>query len=485
VTAVRAQCFAVFSLLLLLLGPFSCSSDDAPSPEHEGRGPDAGEPDAGSVLEPGEALPGGDTTNTLAGGSNAFLERLANLSEEHQRSFFTGNSFFNQTWVQAPSSTEARDGLGPTFNARSCSGCHFKDGRGEPPDDDPTALGLLLRISVPGRDEHGEPLGDPTYGGQLQNLALPDVPAEGTLVIDHEQIEGEYGDGERYSLRKPIYRIENPAFGPLPDELMMSPRVAPAMIGLGLLEAIPQARLEALADPDDADGDGISGRLNHVWDVESSSVTIGRFGWKDEQPSVLQQSAGAFNGDMGITSRLFPQQNCTGAQSACEAAISGGDPEISDELLAKVGLYARSLAVPARRHPGDADVLAGKALFRRIGCDGCHVPSHETGAAAFDELSGQTIWPYTDLLLHDMGDELSDQRPSFEAEGNEWRTAPLWGIGMIHAVNGHERLLHDGRARGVGEAVLWHGGEAQASADAFRQLNQDERAQLIRFVESL
>ena len=200
---------------------------------------------------------------------------------------------------------------------------------------------------------------------------------------------------------------------------------------------------------------------------------------------MLQQSAGAFNGDMGITSRLFPQQNCTAAQPECDAAASGGEPEISDELLDKLALYARTLAVPARRGAGEPEVLRGKALFAQLGCDGCHVPSHETEDAVVDELSGQQIWPYTDLLLHDLGDALSDDRPSFAAKGNEWRTAPLWGIGLIPDVNGHDRLLHDGRARGVAEAVLWHGGEAEASAQAFRELPREDRDALVRFVESL
>ena len=456
--------------LLLLISVASCTGSAEP---------------ARAELEPGELLPGGETTNTLVFGSNAYDQHASNLSAEHQRSFFTGNSFFNQSWVQAPSSTEARDGLGPTFNARSCSGCHFKDGRGAPADDDPDALGLLMRLSVPGEGEHGQPRGDEVYGGQLQDRAIPDVPAEGTLVIEHDEIDGEYADGERYSLRAPRYRIEQPEFGALPEALQMSPRVAPAMIGLGLLEAIPEARLRELADPGDDDGDGISGKLNRVWSVEREGMTIGRFGWKAEQPDVLQQSAGAFNGDMGITSRLFPQQNCTPSQPECMGAASGGEPEISDDLLDKLVLYARVLAVPARRGGDDPEVLRGKALFAQLGCDGCHVPSHETEDAAVPELSGQKIWPYTDLLLHDLGDALSDQRPVFAAKGEEWRTPPLWGIGLIRAVNGHDRLLHDGRARGVAEAVLWHGGEAEPSADGFRQLSREERDALVRFVESL
>ena len=257
------------------------------------------------------------------------------------------------------------------------------------------------------------------------------------------------------------------------------------MIGLGLLEALPEARLEALADPDDEDGDGISGRINRVYDHERGETAVGRFGWKAEQPTVLQQTAGALLGDMGISSRLFREQNCTAAQTACLAAKDGGEPEIEDAILDKLVLYARTLAVPARRGADGEEVLRGKLLFGEAGCDSCHTPRHETGEGALPELSDQTIWPYTDLLLHDMGDALSDERPSFAAEGREWRTPPLWGLGLVRAVNGHQFLLHDGRARGFAEAILWHGGEGEAAAEAFGAMPAEDRAALLAFLESL
>jgi CxxC motif-containing protein (DUF1111 family) len=436
-------------------------------------------------LEAGEDRPGGATTNMLLLGSNAFSRPAANLSEEHLLMFYSGNGFFNESWVEAPASTTARDGLGPTFNARSCSGCHFKDGRGRPFDEQGNGLGLLLRLSVPGAGPHGEAIGDDIYGGQLQDRAIPGVLAEGTVQIAYADVAGQYDDGEPYTLRRPTYSIGEPAFGPLPADLMISPRVAPQMIGMGLLEAVPEQRLAELADPDDEDSDGISGRINRVWDVERAEVRPGRFGWKAEQPTVLQQSAGAFLGDMGISSRLFSDQNCPGAQEACVAAASGGAPEIANDLLDRVGVYAASVAVPARRGAADAPVRQGKFLFGEAGCTHCHTPSHTTADAAIAELTDQRIWPYTDLLLHDMGDELSDERPSFEAEGNEWRTPPLWGIGLFQSVNDHQLLLHDGRARGVAEAILWHAGEAEAARDAFRAMPAADREALISFVESL
>jgi len=438
-----------------------------------------------ATLDPSELRPGGDATNALLLGSNAFNQPAPTLTSDEEDAFFTGNSFFTQSWVQAPASTTARDGVGPTFNARACSGCHFKDGRGVPPDDDPTAVGLLLRLSIEGQGEHGAPLGDPNYGDQLQDRSLPDIPVEGRFRIELEAIAGEYDDGEAYELRAPRYVLEELAFGELADGVRVSPRLAPQVIGMGLLEAIPEQRLEALADPRDADGDGISGRVNRVWDVEADELRIGRFGWKADQPSVAQQTAAAFLGDLGATSRLFPEQNCPAPQSVCADAIDGGEPEVQDHLFDDVVLYTQTLAVPVRRGADDPEVLRGKALFHEAGCDGCHVATHQTGRSPIAALSEQTIWPYTDLLLHDMGEALSDGRPVFEAEGREWRTPPLWGIGLLEAVNGHERLLHDGRARGVAEAILWHGGEAEAAKESFRTMNEEDREALVRFVRSL
>jgi CxxC motif-containing protein (DUF1111 family) len=312
------------------------------------------------------------------------------------------------------------------------------------------------------------------------------VPGEGTPRVTYAAVIGQYADGDPYELLQPTYAIDTLAHGPYSAELRMSARVAPAMIGLGLLEAIAEQELMARADPDDADNDGISGRVNLVWDAEASALALGRFGWKGEQPNVRQQSAGAFLGDMGITSSLFPLEECSPIELECQSAPSGGEPEITDELLDRVERYGQLLAVPARHDYAAPDVLHGKALFTQLGCASCHVPSHRTpDNAELEELRDQLIWPYTDLLLHDMGEALSDGRPSFAAAGNEWRTPPLWGLGRYDAVNGHDRLLHDGRARGVAEAILWHGGEALAAKSAFTELPAPDRQALIRFVESL
>jgi CxxC motif-containing protein (DUF1111 family) len=293
-------------------------------------------------------------------------------------------------------------------------------------------------------------------------------------------------DGQPFSLRRPRYRLARLAYGSTGDTLMLSPRVAPAMIGLGLLEAVPAETIRAHSDPDDRDHDGISGRPNVSWDARANAPALGRFGWKAEQPTVMQQAAGAFAGDMGITSSLFTTENHTPAQRACSGRPSGGAPEIPDELLEKVTLYARVLAVPARRAPQDATVRRGEALFGRAGCAGCHLPELRTGPVAdLPELANQVIHPYTDLLLHDLGDDLADGRPTYAANGREWRTPPLWGAGLVPVVNGHSYYLHDGRARGLGEAILWHGGEAARSRAAYIAMSATERADLLAFVGSL
>jgi CxxC motif-containing protein (DUF1111 family) len=441
----------------------------------------------GSLVEEGEELPGGATTNSLLAGSNVFLPAASNISGDNMRMFQTGNAFFNQAWTVAPASTESRDGLGPLFNARSCSACHFKDGRGRPPiDAELDFQSMLLRIGTGELNPLGAPMPDPIYGDQLQPFGAGDVPGEGSPRVTYTSLPGQYADGTPFELLAPTYVIEAPSGGPLSPELKLSPRVAPAMIGMGLLEAIPESRLLELADPEDEDGDGISGHINQVWSVDLQAKAVGRFGWKAEQPSVRQQAAGAFIGDLGISSAMFPDQDCTSSQVECQSAVTGGDPEITDRLFDRVVRYSELLAVPRRLSYEDEDVLRGKRQFNDLGCTGCHTPSHRTSdSAVLEEVRDQPIWPYTDLLLHDMGDELSDQRPSYEAAGNEWRTPPLWGLGHYLVVNGHERLLHDGRARGVAEAILWHGGEGEAARRAFSALPLADRLDLIAFVESL
>ena len=425
---------------------------------------------------------GGDTTRWEVS-RNAFALPAPSLSNEERRTFEVGDSFFTQNWVSAPASTEGRDGLGPTFNAFACSSCHLHDGRGAPPDE-PDRLGLLLRLSIPGLGPLGGPNPHPNYGGQLQVRSLPGVPAEGRMELSYEYIPGTYGDGEPFELRQPTYTVGEPAFGPPGDDLLTSARLAPQIIGMGLLEAVPAEAILNGADPEDSDGDGISGRANQVAGADGAGA-LGRFGWKAGRATVEQQVAAAFAGDIGITSALFPDENCPEVQTECREAPNGGSPELTDSRLASVVLYARTLAVPALRDHDDDEVRRGFALFGDLGCASCHLPTLETGPSDVDALAHQVIHPFTDLLLHDMGDGLADGRPEFAADGREWRTPPLWGLGLIEEVNGHRFLLHDGRARTPAEAILWHGGEAGPAAELFREASAEDRAALLRFLESL
>jgi CxxC motif-containing protein (DUF1111 family) len=464
--------------LIALVLVVSCSSGSSSTGE--------GEPPAGSSARPPSdqlARSGGDGTVDDVS-ANAFALSMPSLTPEQRRAFSVGNNFFNDNWVTAPASTEGRDGLGPMFNAQSCSSCHEHDGPARLPerDGDPE-LGLLLRLSVPGPD--GTPVDDPNYGGQLQDHAINGVPAEGHVRITTTDIEGTYADGTTYTLAKPSYEIVDPAFGPLPDDLMISPRLAPAVFGLGLLESIPESTIVAKADPDDADGDGISGRVNRVTDERTGQTVLGRFGWKANVPTIEQQTGAAFNGDIGITSSIFPTQDCTAVQTACAAAPTGGEPELDENKLQRVTFYTRTLAVPARRAVDDPTNVEGEQLFGQLGCASCHTPEVSTGPSDLEPLANQVIRPYTDLLLHDMGDQLADGRPDGEATGNEWRTAPLWGIGLTETVSRHTRFLHDGRARNLTEAILWHGGEAAPAQERFRGLDADQREALLAFLGSL
>ncbi len=438
------------------------------------------------LTEEGEELSAGPGT-VFNEGPNAFGFQIDGLQGDDELKFFVGNSFFNQNWVQAPSSTTARDGLGPMFNSRACSGCHFKDGRGRPPAfPGEKGTGLLFRLSKMLLDENGHQKPDPHYGGQLQDRGVSGVSAEGEMTINHQIIQGEFADGTTYTLKKPIYTISGLTYGPLDPDVIISPRIANQVIGLGFLEAISEEQLLSWADPNDLNKDGISGRPNYVWNDETQSRTVGKFGWKANQPSIIQQTAAAFNGDMGITTWLYPNENCADGQVDCGSAPSGGSPEIDNDDLDKMVIYMRSLAVPARRNHDQQDVLEGKAIFSQIGCNKCHIPKITTGQhPEMDEFSNKTIRPYTDLLLHDMGTELADNMGDYEATGTEWRTPPLWGIGLFDVVNNHTRYLHDGRAENLMEAVLWHGGEAQAAKEAVENLSAAKRDKLIKFLESL
>jgi CxxC motif-containing protein (DUF1111 family) len=429
---------------------------------------------------------GGDGTRPVTN-ADAFTFQTPNSPKQHQRPFSFGNRLFNTNWVEAPGSVKAFDGLGPMFNRVSCSGCHTKDGRGHPPENNQGPMeSMLLRISIPGKAANGGVIPHPVYGDQISERAILHVEPEGRAEISYTELPGAYGDGEKFYLRQPHYAITDLKYGDLGKDIMISPRVAPAMIGLGLLQSVPDETLLALADPDDADGDGISGRPNEVWDSAASKKSLGRFGWKANQPNLRQQNAGAAVGDIGIATSLADGQNCTAAQADCLKAIDGGAPEMSYEFLDKLTLYTMTIAVPAQRKAGEAAVKQGEALFRTMGCASCHMPTLQTKSVKdFPELANQTFHPFTDLLLHDMGHGLADNRPDFEATGREWRTPPLWGLGLIPLVNKHDLLIHDGRARGAAEAILWHGGEAMAAREAYRNAARSERDALIAFLNSL
>jgi CxxC motif-containing protein (DUF1111 family) len=418
---------------------------------------------------------------------NAFGNAVQGLDNEQKAKFVLGNSFFRNNWVQAPSSTTARDGLGVFFNARSCSGCHSLDGRGAPPltpQEAPSAL--LFRISVTGTNPHGAPLDENTYGGQIGNFAIQGVQPEAKVSVMYEEIQGKYEDGASYSLRKPIYQISDWAYGMPSSDLKVSPRISPQMIGLGLLELISESQIIEKEDINDTNKDGISGKANRVWDESIQKTILGRFGWKANQPTLKQQVAGAFLGDIGITSPIFPNESISFNQfTTIGDKPNGGAPEISSENLESVVFYSQTLAVPYRRNVQDANTLKGKDIFFQLSCDKCHQPSFKTSLSSIKSMSEQTIFPYTDLLLHDMGEGLADHREDFLANGTEWRTPPLWGIGLIETVNQHTYLLHDGRARNVEEAILWHDGEASESTKLFKKLSSQQRNQLIQFVNSL
>jgi CxxC motif-containing protein (DUF1111 family) len=426
----------------------------------------------------------------------AYLQPAPGLNRTQMQAFQMGRHHFDKKWASI-SSLQFEWGLGPTFIAKSCEECHAAGGRGHPPPSAAEQLrSMLVRVSIPGEDAHGGPKPHPSYGDQFQNFGLngpfPDfafhtapVPGEAALYVDWEETSVALADGEAVPLRRPRLRIENLAYGPLGEGVMTSLRIAQPLVGLGLLEAVPEDTLLAIAKQQRAHG--INGRPNYVRDDINDRTALGRFGWKANQPSIRQQIAAASLADMGLTTRMYRQQNCPPVQHLCVIQTPGNDPEVAFTDLDDLELWTRALAVPARRSPDDPQVLRGEQLFEQAKCGVCHVQTLRTAEKfpALPQLANQTFHAYTDLLLHDMGEELADGRPDFKAGGRDWRTPPLWGIGLSAGVNGSTALLHDGRARTITEAILWHGGEAEPAREAFRDMPRADREALVKFVESI
>ena len=431
------------------------------------------------ILQPDEDVNLGGKTSVEGVYISIFQQPAANLNAAEQELHLDADKAFGDKFVTAPSTING--GLGPVFNQNSCESCHVSNGRSPFPASANDTRGLLVRLSLAGAGAHGEPLKVPNYGGQLQTQANFGKQPEAHLSWQEVESIKNYADGSNLKLRHFDFLFEN-LYAPFANNVLTSPRMASPMIGLGLLEAVREVDILALADPNDTNGDGISGKPNRVWDYVKNQTALGRFGWKAAQPTLYQQTAAAYNDDMGVTNPLFRTESSAGQTQSDGFA---DDPEIDDATLKAAAFYPQSLGVPQRRNTTDATVRAGKALFLDIKCGSCHNPKFTTGQHEYGFLSNQTIYPYTDMLLHDMGDGLADNRPDFEATGREWRTPALWGIGLTQTVGGHTNFLHDGRARSLEEAIMWHGGEAENAKERFRKLTKADRNAVVAFLGSL
>ena len=440
-------------------------------------------------------LPGGETSNQVEN-KNSFSLSSRNLEEHMRINFLVGNALFERMWEDSSISKNiAKDGLGPFFSARSCESCHINDGRGHIPltnKEDKISVVIQISQNIEQSNDYIKNIDDDTYGGQISEFSVKDVLKEADIIIDYKYSLEMYEDGRVVELRRPIIKIDNLNYGEFNESTTFSARIAQPMIGLGLIEHISDQSLLMNEDIDDTNKDGVSGKANKVWDIQKEKLAIGRFGWKSAQPSVYQQTADAFYHDMGLSNKLYSNPfNCTSKQEECTKAISGNseeydDLEVSSDQLDLVTFYSSQLGVPARRSINAENVKKGKEIFFALNCNSCHVESFTTGdSGSHANLNNQIIYPYSDFLLHDMGESLSDGVSEFLAQGSEWRTPPLWGIGLTNIVSEEYGYLHDGRARTIEEAILWHGGEANEIIQNYKKLKKYEVNQLLSFINSL
>lgn len=465
---------------------WACTSDDEPT---------TSSPTTSSAALPDLDPRQGGMTTAFDDTETAFARAARNLSPAQLRVFSDGKELFESDF-SPDGAGDTLPGLGPRFDAVSCSSCHVNDGRSRGPSGDGSLpTGMIVRL---------EP-GTAPWGPQLQARTL-DGPGDAVTTVRYEELEGTYADGTPYSLRAPTYEIAAEASGPLPHDTRVGVRTAPPLIGLGLLEGIPRAELQDRADPDDMNEDGVAGRIGEAWVPWLDQPVFGRFGWQASAADVEHQLALALIHDMNVTTAWFPAEACDttpGDETACprpEGPATAGwtvdgwtgeplaDPpvsttELGDRDLFTLTIYSRLLAVPALRDPDDLTVRRGRSLFEQVGCASCHTGGHTTDETEISGLSGQLIDPGTDLLLYDMGEGLADRTVGGEIVSSRWRTAPLWGLGLADTVLGEPATyLHDGRARSIEEAILWHGGDAGASQEQFRELPEEDRDALLTYL---
>ncbi len=421
---------------------------------------------AAAFLQPEDTI----STRAMSGGqlsvsdasSSAYMHPATGLDSKQAELFALGNQMFTNRWAFFWFEN-AQFGRGPTSNAQACTTCHKNNGRGltagAPRPSEPdgevrdhhitvpfeAAPNLVVRISIEGTDAHGGPKPHPHYGDQLQIFGVQGVlPAEGKFDVEWREQVVTLADGEEVALRKPTLSLSELQYGPLGEKAMTGLRLAPPLIGLGLLEAIPEKTIVELAAREPVAG--IRGRVNRVWDESQGKTVLGRFGLKANHGSIREQVAVAFFNDIGLSTPVYPEQNCPAIQKGCKELMTAGKPEITPLRLAGTELYIRALRVPVRRQIDDPQVRRGEEIFVEAHCAVCHVPELQTGEfPQMPQLGHQTIRPFTDLLLHDMGEGLADERPDYLAGGSEWRTPPLWGIGLSEMVSGAGAFLHDGR----------------------------------------